>query len=226
MRTIEDLDTITDGCTYYLEDFVNADPNGCDNCHACCLGVSDYVAINPFDFYQMLKGSRKTFEVLMADNLICVEEQKLSLPFLKTHGEEEHCSFLNSEGRCSIHSTRPDICRLFPLARVYDTDGFHYTLQVNACIKPELDSVMVQSHIQIKLPKEYTAFIWSWYLVIKALRFRLKFVRGEEDLKAVQELFWTSFYASEKLNTAPTPKAFFEIYFKELPAIKNSLGIL
>ena len=47
------------------------------------------------------------------------------------NNEKEACYFLNEEGRCSIHSFRPGICRLFPLGRFYEEEGFRYFLQIH-----------------------------------------------------------------------------------------------
>ena len=55
-------------------------------------------------------------ELGMVDGLI--------IPNLRLSGDGESCSFLNAEGRCSIHTFRPGICRLFPLGRIYEENGF------------------------------------------------------------------------------------------------------
>ena len=57
------------------------------------------------------------------------------LPNLKMAGAEDGCGFLTEEGRCGIHPFRPGICRLFPLGRYYEENGFRYFLQVHECQK-------------------------------------------------------------------------------------------
>lgn len=60
--------------------------------------------------------SEKELELNVVDGII--------LPNLRMNGTREVCSFLNEEGRCSIHPYRPGICRLFPLGRYYEKMDF------------------------------------------------------------------------------------------------------
>ena len=71
----------------------------------------------------------KGVELNLADGVI--------LPNLAMRGEKEACAFLNDSGRCTIHGARPDICRLFPLGRIYEEKGFRYFLQVYECEKKD-----------------------------------------------------------------------------------------
>ena len=41
-----------------------------------------------------------------------------------TKDYENAQKFLNEQGRCSIHDSRPGFCRLFPLGRFYENGGF------------------------------------------------------------------------------------------------------
>ena len=70
----------------------------------------------------------KYIELHMVDGMI--------LPNLKMNEKTESCSFLNEEGRCSVHAFRPGICRLFPLGRFYENHDFKYFLQVHECKNP------------------------------------------------------------------------------------------
>lgn len=226
MKTIDNLEQMTDGQEYGPGDMVKADPVGCEGCHACCLEVDDYVTLNPYDIYQMQAETQLSIEQLLEGHLTFTTEKKLNLPHLKTVGADRRCSFLNSDNRCAIHSARPDICRLFPLARAYDSDDFHYVLQVGACVKPKLDKVKVKKHLGIDHYNTYKAFIWSWYQVIKALSFRLRFAREEEAIAEINQIFWQGFYSNPTLQQAESPVSFIEAYFELLPEIKQQLGIL
>lgn len=147
------------------------------------------------------------------------------LPHLKKmQGEKDSCSFfLNPEGRCSIHNHRPNICRLFPLGRVYMENDFKYFLQVGACTKSKLGKVKVKKKwIGIENYKENKVFILSWHNFIKGLKFRLKFVRDEQELsdinKYVHEVFF-NYSLEEDLD-------FYKVFEKRLDDAKEKLGVI
>ena len=51
---------------------------------------------------------------------------------------------MNDAGRCSIHPYRPGICRLFPLGRYYEEDGFRHILQIHECEKTNRSKVKIR----------------------------------------------------------------------------------
>ena len=108
--------------------------------------------------------------------------------------KNKKCSFLNEENRCTIHSKRPNICRLFPLGRVYQDDDFKYFLQVGNCPKEDLKDVKVEKWIGIENYNENKKFILEWYKFIKALTFRLKFVRDEQEIEKINKTLLDSCY--------------------------------
>lgn len=79
---------------------------------------------------------KENFDTLLANYLELNVVDGMVLPNLKMAGEEEACLFLK-DGRCSIHGYRPGICRLFPLGRIYEENGFKYFIQVHECKKQE-----------------------------------------------------------------------------------------
>lgn len=216
------LDQISDGKLYGVYDWVAADTSGCNGCSACCHGVGELVILNPHDFYAIKKHLGLTNDTHLSDFATFKTNDRITLPHLKTIGENERCVFLNDQDRCRIHPSRPNICRLFPLGRVYDTDTFHYFLQTEACIKPKLENVRIFDWIAISDYDAHRAFVLSWYHVTKALKFRLKFERDEAQLKALQEMVLSLFYSIEPLKE----ETFFEAFAKKLPSAKKALGIL
>lgn len=226
MRAVDNLDQFTDGQEYGIGDMVKADPRGCEGCHACCLGVGDFVTLSPHDVFMLLLETKLNFAQLTAAHIDIKTQGKLSLPYLKTQGKDQRCTLLNDQNRCSVHPSRPDICRLFPLARVYNRDDFHYTLQVEACVQPKLDKIKVKKHLEIDHYNTYKTLVWSWYLVVKALTFRLKFARAPEDIEAINKIFWEGFYDNPTLHQQGEALDFIEAYFDQLPQIKEALGIL
>ena len=99
-----DLAEISDGKLYGAEDMVKADCGDCEGCSACCQGMGDSILLDPYDICRLSEGLGKSFEELMKEAVGLKMADGLILPYLKMTGEKEACSFLNSEGRCSIHS--------------------------------------------------------------------------------------------------------------------------
>ncbi|MGL5677911.1 MAG: YkgJ family cysteine cluster protein [Cellulosilyticaceae bacterium] len=222
MRTLKTLDGISDGKLYDIDDYVNADTCGCNGCYTCCHKVGDLVELTPFDAYEIVAHLGASFDDLLGDKLALQKNNKLMLPYLKMVGETEQCSFLNKEGRCSIHGQRPNICRLFPLGRVYENDGFKYFLQVGTCVMPDLKAIKVSEWIGIKNYNENKTFIFAWYKFLKALNFRMKFVYDEKEVEAMTTYVLDTFYRIE----VKEGEDFYTAFFNVLPEAKAHLGIL
>jgi hypothetical protein len=82
-------------------------------------------------------------------------------------GVKENCAFLDSAGRCSIHSIRPGICRIFPLGRIYDNGGFQYFLQVHECRKSNRTKVKVKKWIDTPEIAKNEVFVSRWHYFLK-----------------------------------------------------------
>lgn len=164
------LEEISDGKLYSANDMVKADCNGCKDCFACCKGMGSSIILDPMDIYRLTAGLNVTFEVLMQENIELQMVDGLILPNIKMAGAEEKCSFLNDEGRCSIHHFRPGICRLFPLGRYYEGDGFKYFLQTGECSNKSRTKVKVRKWIDTPELKKYEQFIINWHLLLKGQR--------------------------------------------------------
>ena len=147
------MEEISDGKLYTSNDLVKADCGDCKGCHACCTGMGSSIVLDPLDIVRICRGTGTTFETLLAGKIELNVVDGIILPNLKMAGEEEGCGFLTKEGRCSIHPFRPGICRLFPLGRYYEENGFRYFLQVHEC-KKELDTPNL---------KDYETYIARWH---------------------------------------------------------------
>lgn len=220
MRTTNILDKISDGRLYDIEDVVKADTCGCDGCSDCCKDVGDLVVLTPFDIYEMTTYLNTDFDKLLGDKILLRENNKITLPYLKMQDENKNCSFLDKNGRCTIHLKRPNICRLFPLGRAYQDNDFKYFLQVDNCPKDELKDVKVSQWINIENYNENKKFILEWYKFIKALTFRLKFVRDEKEIAHINEILLDNFYRVKIDND------FYKSFEELLPKVKNKLGII
>ena len=220
MRTTNILNEISDGKLYDIEDMVKADTCGCNGCSDCCKDVGDLVVLTPFDIYEMTTYLNADFDKLLGDKILLRENNKITLPYLKMQDENKNCSFLDKNGRCTIHSKRPNICRLFPLGRAYQDNDFKYFLQVDNCPEEELKDVKVADWINIENYNENKKFILEWYKFIKALTFRLKFVRDEDEIENINQILLDSFYRVKIDND------FYKSFEKLLPEVKNKLGII
>ena len=95
-------------------------------------------------------------------------------------------------------------------------------LQVGNCPKEDLKDVKVENWIGIENYDENKRFILEWYKFIKALTFRLKFVRDEKEIEEINQILLDSFYRI-KINEE---ESFYSVFLKELPNTKNRLGII
>ena len=219
MRSRNILEEISDGKLYDIDHMVKADTCGCNGCNDCCIDVGDLVVLTPFDVYEIVNHLGVEFDELIGDKIELRTNNKISLPYLKMQDKTKKCSFLDKEGRCMIHSKRPNICRLFPLGRVYKNNDFKYFWQVGNCPKKDLKYVKVRDWIGIENYNENKKFILEWHNFIKALTFRLKFIRDEKEIDEINKVLLNSFYNIKGDD-------FYATFTKVLPEIKNKLGII
>ncbi|MBN2898890.1 MAG: YkgJ family cysteine cluster protein [Clostridia bacterium] len=222
MKTLDSLETISDGKLYDIKDMARVDTGGCKDCCDCCHGVGELVELTPYDVHEIVRGLQTSFEALLEEKLTLRDECGLLRPHLKMVGETEQCSFLDDSGRCGIHAYRPGICRLFPLGRVYSDNDFKYFLQLDVCSRPNLEKMKVKKWIGIDHYKENKAFILSWHYFMKALEFRMKFIKDTAERSAVNDYLLDLFYR-ERWEDALN---FYEEFDQSLALAKEKLGIL
>ncbi len=174
MKRDVDLKEISDGKLYGLNDMVKADCGDCKGCFACCQGMGQSVILDPLDCFRLTENLSCTIETLLADKLELNVVDGIVLPNLRMSGEGERCGFLNKEGRCTIHRFRPGICRLFPLGRVYEEQGFQYFLQTHECRMETRTKVKVRKWIDTSDIKQYEKFILDWHSFLKNLEQQLE----------------------------------------------------
>ena len=159
-----DMKEVSDGRLYTSNDLVKADCGGCEGCSACCQGMGESIVLDPLDIHRLCCGLHTDFNGLMVDKIELQIVDSVILPNLKmASGNTEACSFLNPEGRCSIHAFRPGICRLFPLGRFYEDGGFKYILQIHECPKTNRSKIKVKKWIDTPDLKNYEKFVNDWH---------------------------------------------------------------
>lgn len=197
------LEEISDGKLYTLNDMVKADCGDCKGCSACCKGMGNSIILDPFDVHRISTYLGKSFEQLIEEEKIELQVvDGIILPNLKMCGKEERCAFLNAEGRCSIHTFRPGICRLFPLGRLYEEQGFRYFLQVHECQNKNRTKVKVRKWIDTPETGRYERFVMQWHNFLKAAEEKVEKAVDEAEIKKInmtvlQRFFMMPFVASD-----------------------------
>lgn len=184
MKRNVSLEEISDGKLYGSSDLVKADCGGCEGCSKCCQGMGQSIILDPLDIYRLCKNLGQDFDALLWEKIELNLVDGVILPNLKMTGEQEACAFLDGEGRCSIHSFRPGICRLFPLGRYYTDQTFYYFLQVHECPKENKSKIKVKKWMDTPDLKRYEQFVLSWHSFLKEVE---ELVAGAEDAKAVKQ---------------------------------------
>ncbi|MCR4901807.1 MAG: YkgJ family cysteine cluster protein [Butyrivibrio sp.] len=195
-----DISEISDGKIYDSADMAKLGVDDCSGCHSCCCGMGDSVTLDPYDIYRLEKGLKKSFEELLYKNIELRVVDGIILPCLLmnseitiTHNsnkalgsvtEKEACTFLDENGRCSIHQYRPQICRLFPLGRIYENGSHKYFLQVNECQKERQTKIKIKKWLDTPDFSKYEAYTDKWHFFIKDLSERASSM-PQEQLKAV-----------------------------------------
>ncbi len=157
------LSEISDGRLYELNDMVKADCHGCVGCSDCCRGMGESIILDPLDCFRLTVFLQRPLQELVGDKIALRVVDGVVLPHLLMQGAEEQCGFLDTEGRCSIHSARPGICRIFPLGRYYENGSFRYFLQTNECVGGNRSKIKVSKWIDTPKLIENQKFIQIWH---------------------------------------------------------------
>ena len=64
-----DLNEISDGRLYTLNDLVRADCHDCTGCSACCRGMGNSIVLTPYDVCLLTNNLSCSFEQLIADRV-------------------------------------------------------------------------------------------------------------------------------------------------------------
>lgn len=194
MKREVDINEISDGKLYDANDLVKADCNDCKGCCDCCKGMGESITLDPYDVYRLTTGLNVSFEILLADKVALDMYDGIILPHLNMNEPNEACAFLNEEGRCSIHSLRPGICRLFPLGRIYENGSFKYFLQVNECSNKNRTKVKVKKWIDTPDLKKNETFINEWHDFVNAVQDKINSDLDEEMIRKINLFILQHFY--------------------------------
>lgn len=219
MKRNVSLEEISDGKLYEANDLVKADCGGCEGCSACCHGMGQSVVLDPLDVHRLVNGLGISLEQLLQDKLELNVVDGIILPNLRMKEADEACGFLDENGRCSVHSLRPGICRLFPLGRYYENDTFKYFLQVNECQKQNRVKVKVKKWIDTPQLKEYEKFVTDWHYFLNAIEELVANAEGDVPKNInmyLLQLFYMKPYGEND---------FYEQFAMRIQEAKQTLGL-
>lgn len=190
----KNLEEISDGKIYELHDMVRAACNDCEGCHFCCEDMGDSISLDPFDVYLLQKNLGVSVESLIEKKIELRMVDGLILPNLMMNEKTNCCVFLNEEGRCSIHSFRPGICRLFPLGRIYEDDKLHYFLQSDGCIKQKRSKVKVSKWLDTPELKKNQQYLIDWHNFRKKMETVITDMEDEKTVKTIVMFLLHTFF--------------------------------
>lgn len=191
---LRDLQEISDGKIYGINDMVRTAYRGCEGCHACCVDMGESILLDPCDMWMLSGETGSTFEALIAEGRIALcAADGMILPHLKMDAKTNCCSFLNGEGRCGIHAARPGLCRVFPLGRIYEEGRISYFLQTGACEKPGHAKVKVGKWLDGSGTKQQERFLLQWHGFKKRVQERLAGC-AEAEAKTIHLFLLQLFY--------------------------------
>ena len=222
MRRNVDLNEISDGKLYTSNDMVKADCYECQGCSACCRGMGKSIILDPIDLFHLKQATGKDFAGLLNQEIELNVVDGMILPNLKMDPKTDACPFLDENERCGIHAFRSGICRLFPLGRLYEEEGFRYFLLTKECKKENRGKVKVKKWLGITNLKAYEQYISDWH------QFLLTFVEsiGELEKENIQilttyilRLFYQTPYEAEDDGS------FYQEFYQRREQVRKTLGI-
>ncbi|MDD5899913.1 MAG: YkgJ family cysteine cluster protein [Lachnospiraceae bacterium] len=198
------LNDVSDGKYYTLHDMVKLGCDGCNGSASCCRFAEDTITLDPFDLYQLSTGEGLSFELLYTKQLIALAPVNgLLLPHLNFAKETKSCPFLNNDGLCKIHASRPGLCRLFPLARYFEAEKLSYILQIHECPNPVTPKVKVKNWIGLANAEQYEEFLLAWHQLVLRAQQKIAATKDTASIGAVTtallKLFFLTPYTADTI---------------------------
>lgn len=189
------LSEISDGSLYTSSDLLRIGCDGCNGAASCCRFAEDTITLDPYDIYQFRCGTGLTFEALYGKQLIALSPvDGLLLPHLNFSTETGACPFLLDTGRCSIHTYRPGLCRLFPLARLIDNQKVQYLMQIHECPCDTKPKTKIKKWLELPNIEQYETYLIQWNEVLDTTRRQLAAAGGQAELTAITTAFLRTYY--------------------------------
>lgn len=215
------LEEISDGKIYSLNDMVRVSCGDCAGCHACCEDMGTSIILDPLDVFLLEKNLGMDFNQLFSNHLELNMTEGMILPNLKMCKEDLCCTFLDEEGRCSIHEFRPGLCRVFPLGRIYEEERLSYFLQVEGCKKENRSKVKVSKWLDTPELKKNQQFLADWHSFRKTVEQMIADTAEEQTVKTITMFLLNTFF----VNAYDVQEDFYSQFYERLNKIKGALGL-
>lgn len=175
------------------------------------------------DIWRLHRGIKKDFASLLGESYIELGVvDGMILPNLKMDAGREACPFLDDAGRCSIHSCRPGLCRLFPLGRYYEEGGFRYFIQIHECPRKDRGKVKIKKWLGIPNLKAYESYIMEWHDFLNECENALTTLNDDNTriltLYVLRSFYETSYMASDD-------SGFYKEFRTRMTEVREKLGM-
>lgn len=217
---LQDLNKISDGKIYGCNDMARVACQDCAGCHACCEQMGESIVLDPLDIWNLTIATGRSFEALLQDAIELHVVEGLILPNIKMAGSEERCIFLNEEGRCSIHTRRPGLCRVFPLGRIYEERGIRYFLQTDACLKPERTKMKISKWLDTPELRRNEQYLIAWHGLRRRMENRVQEETSEQAVKTLNMFLLNLFF----VTPYDLERDFYEQFAERLGQVESVLG--
>ena len=222
MRRNVDLNEISDGKLYTSNDMVKADCYECQGCSACCRGMGKSIILDPIDLFHLKQATGKDFAGLLNQEIELNVVDGMILPNLKMDPKTDACPFLDENERCGIHAFRSGICRLFPLGRLYEEEGFRYFLLTKECKKENRGKVKVKKWLGITNLKAYEQYISDWHQCLLTCEESIG-EREKENIQILTTYILRLFYQTP--YEAEDDGSFYQEFYQRREQVRKTLGI-
>ena len=94
---------------------------GCKMCGKCCTNRED-IMLTPRDIYRMAKELQMSMSDFIERYCECYIGPSSKFPIVRliSVGDDKHCPLLQDR-RCIVHQSKPFVCALFPIGRMFST---------------------------------------------------------------------------------------------------------
>ena len=222
MRRNVDLNEISDGKLYTSNDMVKADCYDCQGCSACCRGMGKSIILDPIDLFHLKQATGKDFAGLLNQEIELNVVDGMILPNLKMDPKTDACPFLDENERCGIHAFRSGICRLFPLGRLYEEEGFRYFLLTKECKKENRGKVKVKKWLGITNLKAYEQYISDWHQFLLTCEESIGELE-KENIHILTTYILRLFYQTP--YEAEDDGSFYQEFYQRREQVRKTLGI-
>ena len=221
MRRQIDLAKVSDGKLYDINDMAKLGCQDCAGCSVCCRGMGESIILDPLDVFRITFYLDRCFEEMLNNEFELNVVDGIILPNLKMN-DEETCPFLNQEGRCSVHGSRPGICRIFPLGRYYENHDFKYFLQVDECVKKNRTKIKVGKWVDVPDYDKNKEFLITWHYFLNDMEALMK----EKDDDNFSQQCWLLILRLFYMNPYDKARVFYQQFDERLIKMKRSFAAL